>query len=77
MKLEIAINKAFKELKKNNIKTAMLDSELLMSKVINKNREFIILNSEVLSLALLTSILHSFLHEFLHLKTLLIYVELN
>ena len=44
MKLEIAINKAFKELKKNNIKTAMLDSELLMSKVINKNREFIILN---------------------------------
>ena len=44
MKLEIAINKAFKELKKNNIKTAMLDSELLMSKAINKNREFIILN---------------------------------
>ena len=44
MKLEVAIDKAFKELKKRNIKTAMLDSELLMSKVINKNREFIILN---------------------------------
>ena len=46
MKLEIAINKASKELKKNNIKTALLDSELLMSKALNKTREFIILNLE-------------------------------
>ena len=44
MKLEVAIDKAFKELKKRNIKTAMLDIELLMSKAINKDREFIILN---------------------------------
>ena len=44
MKLEVAIDKAFKELKKRNIKTAMLDTELLMSKAINKDREFIILN---------------------------------
>jgi release factor glutamine methyltransferase len=45
MKLEIAINKAYKELKKNNIKSALLDSELLLSKAINKDRDFIILNS--------------------------------
>ena len=44
MKLEVAIDKAFKELTKRNIKTAMLDTELLMSKAINKDREFIILN---------------------------------
>ena len=44
MKLEVAIDKAFKELKKRNIKTAKLDTELLMSKAINKDREFIILN---------------------------------
>ena len=44
MKFEVAIDKAFKELKKRNIKTAMLDTELLMSKAINKDREFIILN---------------------------------
>ena len=46
MKLEYAIDKAYKELKKNNIKSALLDSELLLSKVLNKEREFIILNSE-------------------------------
>ncbi len=44
MRLEIAINKAFKELKKNDVKSALLDSELLLSKAINKKREFIILN---------------------------------
>ena len=44
MKLEIAINEAYKELNKNNIKSAFLDSELLMSKAINKDREFVILN---------------------------------
>ena len=45
MKLEVAINKAYKELKKNNIGSALLDSELLLSKAIDKDREFIILNS--------------------------------
>ncbi len=45
MKLEIAINDAYQKLKKNNIKSALLDSELLLSKVIKKSREFIILNS--------------------------------
>ena len=44
MKLEIAISNAYKNLKNNNIKSALLDSELLMSNVINKSREFIILN---------------------------------
>ena len=46
MKLVAAINNAYKELKKNNIKSALLDSELLISKVINKKREFVILNLE-------------------------------
>ena len=44
MNLEVAIQKASKELKNNNIKSALLDSELLMSKAINKDREYIILN---------------------------------
>ena len=46
MKLVAAINNAYKELKKNNIKSALLDSELLISKAINKKREFVILNLE-------------------------------
>ena len=45
MRLETAINKGFQELKKKHIKSALLDSELLLSKAINKKREFIILNS--------------------------------
>ena len=44
MRLEVAINKASKELKKNNVKSALLDSELLISKAISKDREFVILN---------------------------------
>jgi release factor glutamine methyltransferase len=44
MKLEIAINSAYKELKKKKIKSALIDSEILMSQAINKSREFIILN---------------------------------
>ena len=44
MKLEIVINNAYEQLKSNNIKSALLDSELLMSNVINKSREHIILN---------------------------------
>ncbi|MDB3888371.1 peptide chain release factor N(5)-glutamine methyltransferase [Candidatus Pelagibacter sp.] len=44
MRLEIAINKAFEKLNKHNIKSALLDSELLMSKALKEDREFIILN---------------------------------
>ena len=45
MKLETVIYKAYQKLKNNNIKSAMLDSELLMAKAINESREYIILNS--------------------------------
>ena len=45
MKLEIAINNAYQELKRNNIKSALLDCEILLSEAIKKSREFIILNS--------------------------------
>ncbi len=44
MNIEIAIKKGCKELKKNKISSALLDSELLLSKVIKKDREFILLN---------------------------------
>ncbi len=44
MKLETAINTAYLNLKDNNIKSALLDSEILMSNAINKKREFVILN---------------------------------
>ena len=46
MKIDSAIKDAVLELKKNKITSAMLDSELLMSKVIKKDRDFIILNSD-------------------------------
>ena len=45
MRLEIVIKSAYQKLKKNNIKSALLDSELLLSSAINKSREFVILNS--------------------------------
>ncbi len=41
-----AINEATKILKKNHINTAKLDSEILLSKVIKRDRKYIILNSE-------------------------------
>ena len=44
MNIEIAIQNACKELKKNRISSALLDSELLLSKVIKKDRKFILLN---------------------------------
>ena len=44
MRVESAIKDAFLKLKKNKINSALLDSEILMSKAINKNRELIILN---------------------------------
>ena len=46
MIIRTAINEASLELKKNNIKSALLDSEILMSKVLNKRRDYIILNLE-------------------------------
>ena len=46
MNIEIAIKNAFKELKKNKINSALLDSELLLSEVIKKDRKFIILNPD-------------------------------
>ena len=46
MNIEIAIKNACQELKKNNISSALLDSELLLSKVIKKDRKFILLNSK-------------------------------
>ena len=47
MNLELAINSAYQKLKKNNIKSAMLDSEILMSEAVNKSREFVILNNNL------------------------------
>ena len=44
MNIGIAIKNACKELKKNKISSALLDSELLLSKVIKKDRKFILLN---------------------------------
>ncbi len=44
MNIEIAIKNACRELKKNKISSALLDSELLLSKVIKKDRRFILLN---------------------------------
>ena len=44
MKIDIAIKNACKELKKSKIRSALLDSELLLSKVIKKDRKFILLN---------------------------------
>ena len=46
MQFETAIYKACEELKKNDIQTAFLDSELLLSQVLKKSKEFIILNSK-------------------------------
>ena len=46
MKLELVIKNAFQKLKKNNIKSALLDSEILLSEAIKKSREFIILNAK-------------------------------
>jgi len=44
MNIQTAINVANQKLKKNNIFSYKLDSEILMSNVINKNRDYIILN---------------------------------
>ena len=47
MKLEIAIKSAYQKLIDKKIKSALLDSEILLSKVLNKSREFLILNSSI------------------------------
>ena len=44
MNIEIAIKSACRELKKNKISSALLDSELLLSQIIKKDRKFILLN---------------------------------
>ena len=44
MRYETAIQDGFIKLKKNKIKSPLLDSEILISKASNKNREFILLN---------------------------------
>ena len=46
MKIEFAIKKAFLDLKQKNIKTPLLDSEILMSKVLKKDRSNVLLNSD-------------------------------
>ena len=44
MNIDTAIKKASKDLKKNSIRSSILDSEILMSKVLKKDRKFVILN---------------------------------
>ena len=46
MKLENAIQEGFLQLKQNNIESALLDSQLLMSQVIDRDQKFIILNPD-------------------------------
>ena len=46
MNINLAIIEGAKILKNNFISTAYLDSEILMAKAINKNRDYIILNSK-------------------------------
>ena len=44
MEIQFAIKKAYLELKQKNIKSALLDSEILMSKILREDRKNIILN---------------------------------
>ena len=44
MNIENAIHKASLDLKQNNIVSSQLDSEILMSNVLKKDRKFIFLN---------------------------------
>ena len=46
MKIENAIKEGFLKLKQNNISSALLDTQLLMSKTIKRNQKFIILNPD-------------------------------
>ena len=46
MNIENALNKGLKILNTFNIKTSNLDSQILLATTINKNREYVILNSK-------------------------------
>lgn len=46
MNIETVIKKAFIDLKSKNIESALLDSEILMSKVLKEDRSSVLLNSE-------------------------------
>ena len=46
MNIENLLNQAFKRLTNSNVKNANLDCEILLSKTINKNREYIVLNQK-------------------------------
>ena len=46
MNIENLLNHGYKKLTKSNVKNANLDCELLLSKTINKNREYIVLNQK-------------------------------
>ena len=45
MNIQKVIKEASNKLKRNNIKTSSLDSEILMTKAIGKNKKYLILNS--------------------------------
>ena len=46
MNIETAIKDSISILKKNNIKSSILDSEILMSEAIKKDKKFLILNND-------------------------------
>tara|TARA_A100000164_G_scaffold294551_1_gene268391 strand:+ start:315 stop:1151 length:837 start_codon:yes stop_codon:yes gene_type:complete len=46
--MQDAIKSANKKLKENNIKSFLLDSEILMSKTLNKDRKYILLNEKII-----------------------------
>ena len=47
MNINLAIIKGAKVLKENFINNPYLDSEILMAKVINKDRKYLLLNSDI------------------------------
>jgi len=46
MNIESAINRGISKLKEKRIQTAQLDTEILMAKVLGKDRKYIILNND-------------------------------
>ena len=51
MNIFSAVKKGFEILNRENIKSAQLDAEILMAQAINKNREFVIINDNKISLS--------------------------
>ena len=49
MNIQSAVKEGINMLKNNSIKTAVLDTEILLAKVLGSNREYIILNDNELS----------------------------